>query len=80
MQPNDVGIQRILKHIIKCEAATYLMEQTRNQLKANPKGIVVLPTELGPLHNASVSWVKKAYNYFTAHPEIVKQVCTKISF
>jgi len=73
-QPNDVGIQRTLKHIISSEAAIWFMKQAEIQLKANPNKPVQLPTEIGRLHDGSVSWVCKAYKFFNENPEVVKQV------
>jgi hypothetical protein len=73
-QPNDVGIQRTLKHIITTEAADWFMEEAQKQLRVNPNKPVQLPTAIGPLRNASVGWVCKAYDFFKKNPEIVKQV------
>jgi hypothetical protein len=74
MQPNDVGIQRVFKHIVKVEAANWFMQETQKQLQANPNIEVKLPTEIGPLRDATVGWVTKASDYFKANPEVVKQV------
>ena len=43
-------------------------------LVAYPNKPVSFPTEIGPLRNATVGWVQKAYAHFKAHPELVKQV------
>ena len=73
-QPNDVGIQRIFKFIIKSEATQFLIGEIKKQLAENPREPAVLPTEIGTLRNASVAWVHKAYKYFVARPEVVRQV------
>jgi hypothetical protein len=74
IQPNDVGIQWIFKHIIKVEAANWFMQETQKQLKAKPNVPVKLPTEIGPFRDATVGWVCKAAEYFKSHPEVVKDV------
>jgi hypothetical protein len=56
------------------------MQETQKQLAANPNKPVKFPTEIGPLRNATVTWVQKAYAHFKAHPEIVKQVSTNTIF
>ena len=73
-QPNDVGVQRVFKHILKTEATAYFIKQTKSQLETNSSKPVKLITDLGPLRDASASWVHKAYLYFKARPELVKQV------
>jgi hypothetical protein len=50
------------------------MRQVQEQLKQKPNVQVILPTEIGPLRDATVGWVQKAANYFKANPELVKQV------
>ncbi|KAI0352862.1 hypothetical protein OH77DRAFT_1459300 [Trametes cingulata] len=76
-QPNDVGIQRIFKFIIKSEATQYLIQETKKQLSSNPREPALLPTSIGPLRNASVAWVQKAYEYFAERPELVKKAWEK---
>jgi hypothetical protein len=74
IQPNDVGIQQVFKHIVKVEAANWFMQETQKQLKAKLNVQVKLPTEIGPLHDATVGWIYKAADYFKSHPEVVKDV------
>ena len=73
-QPNDVGIQRIFKFIVKTEATQFLIKEMKKQLTENPRQRVVLPTEIGILRNASVAWIQKAHEYFASRPEAVKKV------
>jgi hypothetical protein len=56
------------------EAADWFMEEAQKQLRVNPNKPVQLPTAIRPLHDASVGWICKAYNFFKRNPEIVKQV------
>ena len=56
------------------------MKQAEKQLKANLNKPVQLPTEISPLHDASVSWVCKAYEFFKKNPKVVKQVHARDSF
>jgi hypothetical protein len=74
MQSNDVGVQRVFKHIVKVKAANWFMQETQKQLKAMPNAPVKLPTEIGPLRDATVGWICKAADYFKSHPEVIKDV------
>jgi hypothetical protein len=40
MQPNDVGVQRVFKHIVKVEAANWFMQEMQKQLEAMPNAPV----------------------------------------
>ncbi|KAF8227849.1 hypothetical protein L208DRAFT_1491389, partial [Tricholoma matsutake] len=73
-QPNDVGIQRIIKHIFEDESVQYFVVQTKSQLAARPNAAVKLNVDLGPLRNATVDWALKAYQFLKSHPEIVRKV------
>jgi hypothetical protein len=50
------------------------MQEVKKQLSANPNALVKLPTEIGPLRDATVGWIQAACNYFKANPDVVKQV------
>lgn len=58
------------------EATEWFIEETQKQLRANPNQSVVLPHTIGPLRNATVKWIEKAYNYFKSRPDIIIQVST----
>lgn len=73
-QLNDVGIQRIVKHIFQTAAANYLVEETWKQFTRNPGAIVNLNFNIAPLRNATVEWGLSAYYYLKEHPQIVQQV------
>jgi hypothetical protein len=77
----SVSIQQILKHIITMEAADWFMEEAQKQLRINLNKSVELPTEIGPLCDASVGWICKAYDFFKRN-QIVRQVryCLHIKF
>lgn len=71
----NVGIQRILKHILRAEATKFLVEEVRAQVD---RGVaaesIVLHPDLATLRNASCGWVLKAYLHFKERPELVLKV------
>ncbi|KAJ3566905.1 hypothetical protein NP233_g6700 [Leucocoprinus birnbaumii] len=70
-QPNDVGIQRIVKHIIRQEASNYFMAQVKRHVDSGARGDFTFNTDLPTLRNASVGWITKSFEYFKEHPELV---------
>ncbi|KAF8225341.1 hypothetical protein L208DRAFT_1306687, partial [Tricholoma matsutake] len=73
-QPNDVGIQQIIKHIFAHESVQYFVVETKSQLATRPNTAVKLNVDLGQLRNATVGWALKAYQFLKDHPEIVRKV------
>lgn len=73
-QPNDVGIQQIVKHIFQTENTQYFIADAKKQLAARPNASVKFNTEIGPLHNATVEWALSAFKYLCENPKIVQQV------
>ncbi|KAJ3005260.1 hypothetical protein NUW54_g4424 [Trametes sanguinea] len=77
-QPVDVGLQRIVKHIVKRAAVNFLVASATRKLMAGEKAAdIALPTDLPTLRNASVAWLLDAYNYLKARPDIVKKAWAK---
>jgi hypothetical protein len=74
-QPNDVGVQRIVKHIFQTKSTQYFIADTRKQLAVRPNATVKFNTDIGPLRNATVSWALSAFRYLKDNPKIVQQVC-----
>ncbi|KAG5649751.1 hypothetical protein H0H81_002178 [Sphagnurus paluster] len=72
-QPNDVGIQRIVKHIFQRESSLYFINNTKKQLAARPNASVKFNTEIAPLRNATVGWALSAFKYLQDNPKIVQQ-------
>ncbi|KAG8965486.1 hypothetical protein FRC00_001650 [Tulasnella sp. 408] len=71
-QPQDVGTQRLVKHIIKTSALDYIVNETKKQLDsgASPESVSI-PTGLPILREASVAWTLKAFKFFTKNPDVV---------
>ncbi|KAF7799758.1 hypothetical protein EIP86_011000 [Pleurotus ostreatoroseus] len=73
-QPADVGLQRILKHIMKRAAQDFFVAIAMRKLAAGtPPDEVLLPRDLATLRNASVSWLIDAYRVFEANPQIIQK-------
>jgi len=76
-QPADVGIQRILKHLIRTACHEFLAKFTEDQaLSGNTLDVqmVSLPTDIGTLRNASAGWIVDAFKYFKENPHVVCRV------
>lgn len=73
-QPADVGLQRIVKHIIKAAATDWLTATIMRQLKdgIDPTDVVI-PNELGLLRDESVGWIVAAWRHLEAQPELVRK-------
>lgn len=55
VQPNDVGVQRILKHIIRSEAVEQFTRDCQEQLTVQPNKPVQIAVDIKTLRNKSVS-------------------------
>ncbi|KAH7903597.1 hypothetical protein BJ138DRAFT_1020371 [Hygrophoropsis aurantiaca] len=62
-QPCDVGIQRPLKHSLKCSAHGDVVQEVLEQLeKGIPSSDVTIDTRLKTLRDRTVNWSWKAWN------------------
>ena len=77
-QPCDVGIQRLLKHVLKWAYHRDVVDEISAQLDAEEKTIEV-NRDLKHVRDASVSWVWEAYEYLNK-AEIVKKVKRTLCF
>lgn len=76
-QPADVGIQHILKHIVRTACHEFLAKFAKNQAlsgNALDAQMVSLPTDISTLRNASAGWIVDAFKYFKENPRAVCQV------
>jgi hypothetical protein len=75
-QPADVGLQRILKHRIKQDMLTHLVNEHARQLDAGiPPDSVKFDTRIAGLRDATVASTLAVWEIFNANPDIVKKVC-----
>ncbi len=80
-QPADIGLQRLVKHHVKRSATDFIVARATRQLaKGVPPTDVELPTQLPVLQNASIKWFLDVYQYFDAHPEVVRKAWANCSF
>ncbi|CDO77467.1 hypothetical protein BN946_scf184902.g1 [Trametes cinnabarina] len=71
-QPADIGLQHIVKHIVKQSAVDFLVGSATQKLMSGQKASnVILPTDLPTLRNASIAWLLDAYNHLDERPELV---------
>lgn len=73
-QPCDVGLQRVVKHIIRREASKFFVSEVREQLKTGtlPTNIK-LSHRLSILRNQTPSWLMNAIDYLNNNPMLAKK-------
>lgn len=73
-QPCDVGLQRVVKHIIRREASKFFVTEVREQLKTGtlPTNIK-LSNQLSILRNQTPSWLMNAIDYLNDNPILAKK-------
>ncbi|KAJ7624175.1 hypothetical protein B0H17DRAFT_1218928 [Mycena rosella] len=80
MQPADVGLQRVAKHILKQDSLDYLVDVFKTQCKQGvaPKD-VKFPSSLPVLCDATVRGLVKMFNFFQTSEgrKIIKQAWRK---
>lgn len=77
-QPLDIGINRVYKHSIRIAANAYFTELIGEQIRAGIKPeMVKLPTKVGPLRDATVGWIQKAFDMLKGRPEIRQRAWSK---
>ncbi|KAJ3007872.1 hypothetical protein NUW54_g3377 [Trametes sanguinea] len=77
-QPADVGLQRVVKHVIKQSAVDFLVGTATRRLQAGHKADeLLLPTDMPTLRNACVAWLVDAYHYLNKRPEVIRKAWAK---
>lgn len=71
-QPDDVGIQRVLKHSMKRSYHEDIVKEVLAKLESD--AALVLEKRLAVLRDRSVGWLWHAYQLFMSKPEIVRKV------
>ena len=80
-QPADVGVQKVLKHHIRHSCHQFLVQCAKQQAELGIRSHnVKLPTAIGPLRNASASWVTDAFKWICSKPLTILRVSNAISF
>ena len=78
-QPCDVGIQRILKHVMKKTVLSHIVKETVAHLANNKDpGTILLAKAIGVLRSRSVEWLVNGYKAINK-PEVIKKVRTSFS-
>ncbi|KAF9502731.1 hypothetical protein BS47DRAFT_1403181 [Hydnum rufescens UP504] len=73
LQPADVGLQRVIKHFIRCVCLEFLTTHIEEELQ---NGVVPthihVPKNINKLRDATATWITDALEWLRDNPELVK--------
>ncbi|KAG6892034.1 hypothetical protein C0993_005109, partial [Termitomyces sp. T159_Od127] len=76
--PADVGLQRIVKHMLKQQTVEYMLSSHKEQLQhgITPESVKIT-NSIGPLRDATVAGLVHVYDFMQTlrGRELVKKVC-----
>lgn len=72
LQPLDVSVNKPMKDEVKRNFQTWYANEVQTQLTKVPVHEVKVDISAPVIKNKSIGWFMSAWNYITAHPDIIK--------